>query len=74
MIIAFRLRSQNNAEGVGPFYQVAHGYEEMLTESETDPVLNLLARIVHEAGDHLVFKIMAPQVGTRYNLMAPTRY
>lgn len=71
MSIAFRLLSQNNVEGGDPFYQVVHGYEEMLTNGETVAVYNLLTRVVHEAGDNLVFEITAPQVGTRFNLIAP---
>ena len=50
---------------------MVHGDEEMLTNGETVPISYLLARIVHEAGDNLVFKIMARQVGTRFNLIAP---
>ena len=71
MSIAFRLLSQNNVEGGDPFYQVVHGYEEMLTNGETVAVYNLLTRVVHEAGDNLVFEMSAPQVGTRFNLIAP---
>ena len=71
MSIAFRLLSQNHVEGGDPFYQVVHGYEEMLTNGETVAVYNLLTRVVHEAGDNLVFEITAPQVGSRFNLIAP---
>ena len=52
MSIAFRLLSQNHVEGGDPFYQVVHGYEEMLTNGETVAVYNLLTRVVHEAGDN----------------------